>query len=418
MWDPFFATKFPPQTVSYEAGAEFPSSRRGSSKLTRVRSQERCLKRKMLPDAYGCVVANRFGNLLDDDADPLSEVETRRRGREEEGRREDDRRRPFPDQRGGDGEGEEEEEEGRRGEERQAEETRAEGKSQKDPARPCRLRTGASLSDSDAPDPAPVRRQQQRVRPGPVTESGDGREEAQRGTKRAAFGDRRANQEEYPQEFSIPKPSYNADSDLRGRGGNRGRRGSRGGGGYTRNSDNFNLRGKREYDRHNGTGISPEEKRGGRGPWNWGCAEEAATASEVDVEMVVQVAMEMTLDEWKAMQEISRPKTEFNIRKAENKIPSKAKVIHQSKHLENLKVTPEDMEDDGNFLRRSVNDITSLLDINFGSLGRPTRGGRGRGARGGPTSRPERPKPIMEREEDPAPNPDDPEDFPALSAGR
>lgn len=25
----------------------------------------------MLPDAFGCAVANRFGNLLDDDADPL-----------------------------------------------------------------------------------------------------------------------------------------------------------------------------------------------------------------------------------------------------------------------------------------------------------------------------------------------------------
>lgn len=55
------------------------------------------------------------------------------------------------------------------------------------------------------------------------------------------------------------------------------------------------------------------------------------------------------------------------------------------------------MEDEGNFLRRSVNDITSLLDINFGSLGRPSRGGRGRGARGGPSARPERPKPILER---------------------
>lgn len=33
---------------------------------------------KMLPDAYGCAVANRFGDLLDDDADPfdlLSKVE-------------------------------------------------------------------------------------------------------------------------------------------------------------------------------------------------------------------------------------------------------------------------------------------------------------------------------------------------------
>lgn len=50
--------------------------------------------------------------------------------------------------------------------------------------------------------------------------------------------------------------------------------------------------------------------------------------------MVVQVAMEMTLDEWKALQETNRPKAEFNIRKAVDKIPSKAKVIHQSKHPE------------------------------------------------------------------------------------
>lgn len=50
--------------------------------------------------------------------------------------------------------------------------------------------------------------------------------------------------------------------------------------------------------------------------------------------MLVQVAMEMTLDEWKAMQEMNRPKAEFNIRKAEDKIPSKAKVIHESKHVE------------------------------------------------------------------------------------
>lgn len=64
---------------------------------------------------------------------------------------------------------------------------------------------------------------------------------------------------------------------------------------------------------------------------------------------------------------------------------------------QNFKGTLEDMEIEGNFLRRSVNDITSLLDINFGSLGRPTRGGRGRGARGGLPTRLERPKPILER---------------------
>lgn len=55
---------------------------------------------------------------------------------------------------------------------------------------------------------------------------------------------------------------------------------------------------------------------------------------EEDGEMVVQVAMEMTLDEWKALQEINRPKAEFNIRKAENAIPSQAKVIHQSKRID------------------------------------------------------------------------------------
>ncbi|XP_056231691.1 intracellular hyaluronan-binding protein 4-like [Seriola aureovittata] len=373
----------------------------------------------MLPDAYGCVVANRFGNLLDDEADPfdlINEVETEKEKKKKKKKKDDDKKgkQKKPGQR----------------------------ESQKDRRLPIA---------SDGQEPVPVRKQQQQqqqpqqTRPRPVIESGDGREEAQRGMKRAAVAERRANQEAYPQEFSTSKPSYYADTDSRGRGGIRGRRGARGGG-YTRNQDSFNLRGKREYDRHNGTGISPEEKRGGRGPWNWGCVEEAAselmevtsdtpvkseepqipadeenqnrTMEEEDGEMVVQVAMEMTLDEWKAVQEMSRPKAEFNIRKAENKIPSKAKVIHQSNHLENLKETLEDMEDDGNFLRRSVNDITSLLDINFGSLGRPTRGGRGRGARGGPTSRPERPKPILEREDDLAPNPDDPEDFPALPTGR
>ncbi|XP_035513799.1 intracellular hyaluronan-binding protein 4-like [Morone saxatilis] len=393
----------------------------------------------MLQDAYGCAVANRFGDLLDDEADPfdlMSQVEMVKEKKKKK-----------------------KEEEDKKGKQKKP----GQKESQKDRRLPVA---------SDGLDPVPVRKQkqqqqqqqpqqqkqqqpqqqkqqqqqqqQQQARPRPGTDSRDGREEAQRGMKRVAFGERRANQVEYPQEFSISKPSYNADSDFSGRGGIRGRRGARGGG-YTRNSDNFNPRGKREYDRHNGTGISPEEKRGGRGPWNWGSVEEAASelmevtadapvkseepqmpveeenpnrSMEEDGEMVVQVAMEMTLDEWKAMQEISRPKAEFNIRKAESKIPSKAKVIHQSKYIENIKETVEDMEDDGNFLRRSVNDITSLLDINFGSLGRPSRGGRGRGGRGGPTSRPERPKPILEREDDLAPNPDDPEDFPALSAGR
>ena len=41
----------------------------------------------MLPDAYGCVVANRFGKLLDDDADPfdlINEAESEKEKKKEE----------------------------------------------------------------------------------------------------------------------------------------------------------------------------------------------------------------------------------------------------------------------------------------------------------------------------------------------
>ncbi|XP_028269139.1 intracellular hyaluronan-binding protein 4-like isoform X2 [Parambassis ranga] len=366
----------------------------------------------MLPDAYGCAVANRFGDLLDDDADPFDLINKADKENEKKKKKKKEL----------------EEKKGKQKKPGQKE-------SQKDRRLPV----------LDSQEPLPVRKQQQQqqqqARPPLVTEKGGGREDAQGGMKRASAGQHRENREEVPQEFSIPKPSYNADSEFRGRGGIRGRRGARNGG-YTRNQETFNIRGKREYDRHNGTGISPEEKRGGRGPWNWGCVEEAASelmevtsnppvkseepqmvveeetpnraTDDEDGEMVVQVAMEMSLDEWKALQETSRSKPEFKIRQAEDKIPTKAKVIHQSRQPEIVKVT---IDNDGNFLRKSVNDITSLLDINFGSLGRPARGGRGRGGRGGQSDRQEKAHPIMEREDHLPPNPDDPEDFPALSVG-
>ncbi|XP_047447442.1 intracellular hyaluronan-binding protein 4-like isoform X2 [Mugil cephalus] len=373
---------------------------------------------KMLPDAYGCVVANRFGDLLDDEADPFDLIGEVQMEKEKKKKKKDEEDKKAKQKKPG----------------------------QKESQKDRRVRAGC-----DGQDPFPVRKQQQpqqqqHARSTSVTESREDREEAQRGMKRPSAVQRRVVREENPPEFSVPKPYYDADTESRGRGGFRGRRGLRGGG-YTRNQDNFNLRGKREYDRHNGTGISPEEKRGGRGPWNWGCVDEASSelmevktdtpvkseepqgpaeeeglkgeGDEEDAEMVVQVAVEMTLDEWKALQETSRPKAEFNIRKGEEKIPSKAKVIHQSKRVETIKGTMEDIEDEGNFLRKSVNDITSLLDINFGSLGRPNRGGRGRGARGGQGTRPERVvKPMLERDDVLAPNIDDPEDFPALSGGR
>ncbi|XP_029960085.1 intracellular hyaluronan-binding protein 4-like [Salarias fasciatus] len=367
----------------------------------------------MLPDAYGCVVANRFGDLLDDDADPfdlITQVEAEKEKQRKKKKEEEEKKKKTKQKRPGQRE------------------------SQKD----RRLPRGSDAGQ----DPVPVLKPGQAY-PAAGSQSGQGKEQGQRGMKRAAAGQRRAKQEEHPLEPSTDKPSYNPDSYVEGRGGSRGRRGARSGG-YSRNSDGFNQRGRREFDRHNGTGISPEEKRGGRGPWNWGAAEDDAgelmevtpdespkndepqtptegnpngNAEEENGEIMVHVAMEMSLDEWKAMQEMKRPKSEFNIRKAEDKIPSKAKVIHQSKNLEILKTPMEDGEDEGNYLRKSVNDITSLLDINFGSLGRPSRGGRGRGGRGGQSVRWEGPKLAPEKDEL-APNPDDPEDFPALSAGK
>lgn len=47
----------------------------------------------MLPDAYGCVVANRFGNLLDDEADPfdlINEVETEKEKKKKKKKKEGD----------------------------------------------------------------------------------------------------------------------------------------------------------------------------------------------------------------------------------------------------------------------------------------------------------------------------------------
>lgn len=373
----------------------------------------------MLPDEFGCAVANRFGDLLDDDdVDPfdlINKAETEKDKKKKKKRQEDEKK------------------------------NRQKKPGQKESQRDRRVPVG-----SEAQEPVQVHKLQSRADPS----TGRAEKEEPRTTKRAAYGERRTYSEDVPQEFSVLGLS-GEESDGRVRGGFRGgRRGGGGGGGgkggSMRNQDTFQLRGKREYDRHNGTGISPEEKRGGRGPWNWGSVDEAACElmevteaakakseetqsptvegsnpimQEEEGEVVVQFAVEMSLDEWKELQEMNRPKAEFNIRKAENKIPSKAKVIHESKHLETLKSALQDLGDEGTFLRRSVNDITSLMDINFGSLGRSGRGGRGRGGqrggtRAGATAQPERVMPVGEGRDVMAPDPYDPEDFPALSAGQ
>ncbi|XP_070764663.1 SERPINE1 mRNA-binding protein 1 isoform X3 [Enoplosus armatus] len=234
-------------------------------------------------------------------------------------------------------------------------------------------------------------------------------------------------------EFSVEKPI--GDRPMRGRGGGRGGRGGRGRG--MGRSDGFDSRGKREFDRHSGSdrsSLKGEEKRGGSGSHNWGTVKDELNEldqsnvteenpdgeehppadsenKENEVEEVKEEGpKEMTLDEWKAMQDKERAKVEFNIRKAnEGSDWNKGFVLHKSK-----------AEDEHHF-RKPANDITSQLEINFGDLGRPGRGrggprggrgGRGRGAAG--ATRPVRGG-RTDKSSASVPNVDDPEAFPALA---
>ncbi|MBN3325242.1 HABP4 protein, partial [Atractosteus spatula] len=378
-----------------------------------------------MQESFGCAVMNRFDQLLDDEADPFdilreAEEEKKKRKKKEESKK------------GSGG-------------------TAKPGKkeSQKDRKVPVFLGGEALHSDSAAVDTVcaglfSLGRTEQRYgtvasssRQQPPRAPGLLGQNENRGTevkvvyseRREVFRERRPNELEAPLDFSVEKPSDQFDRGMRGRGG-RGRGGR--GGTFFRSFDGFDQRGKREFERHSGSdraGIRPEEKRGGGGPRNWGSVkdemsdmehgvpneeagdtEEAHGAPEGDAEnqgtegegeAYEDYVAEMTLDEWKALQEQNRPKKEFNIRKPETSVPSKAVVIHKSKYLDvstframsvvlyflpiqNLKEESDEDDEDHHFFRRPANDITTQLDINFGSLSRQGRGGRGgRGGRRG-----------------------------------
>jgi len=271
-------------------------------------------------------------------------------------------------------------------------------------------------------------------------------------------------------EFSVEKPI--GDRPMRGRGGPRGGRGGRGRG--MGRSDGFDSRGKREFDRHSGSDKSQkgEEKRGGSGSHNWGTvkddineldqsnvtdenpegeehppADSENKENEVEEGPKEEVAKEMTLDEWKAVQDKERAaaKVEFNIRKAnEGADWKKGYVLHKSKTEDEKKAAAliddaEEPKAEDEHHRKPANDITAQLEINFGDLGRPGRGrggprggrgGRGRGGEGRGGDR----EPRGDRDRDGAsartprgggrterpsgvsvPNVDDPEAFPALA---
>ncbi|XP_075067198.1 intracellular hyaluronan-binding protein 4 isoform X2 [Mixophyes fleayi] len=322
-----------------------------------------------MQDAFGCAVKNRFFHLLDDESDPLdilhqASVEISRRKK--------------------------------KGEAAAAKKTGNKRESQKD------RKAFVIETSTEAPDQKHAPKQS--LYKGIQNENSGAQVKADRAERRPAFREFRSNIER-PLEYSMD----NFEKEKLVRNWIANQRGGRGG--FSRNTDYDNQRGKREFDRHSGNDRTEVE---------------AAHMESVEVNEIIDVTeeeqdiklsedsaedhREMSLDEWKSMQVQNRPKIELNLRKPETSMPSKAVVIHKSKFKNNL----EGFEDDQQCgLRKPVNDITFQLDINFGSLPRPGRGGRGGGR--GRGRREETYLHDMTDVQEFLLNPDDPEDFPALS---
>uniref|UniRef100_A0A8C6D4T8 Hyaluronan binding protein 4 n=1 Tax=Moschus moschiferus TaxID=68415 RepID=A0A8C6D4T8_MOSMO len=295
-----------------------------------------------MQESFGCVVANRFHQLLDDESDPFDIL------------REAERRRQQQLQR-------------KRRDEAAAAAAGAGNRGGRSPA-------GASGH-----------------RPG----AGGGRRESQK--ERKSLPAPSSQQPDSP--GGGPQPPGQKRTPRRGE--QQGWSDSRGTEVTLDRAERRSYREYRPYDTERQADFTPEK-----------FTDEKVPELEVEEETQVQ---EMTLDEWKNLQEQTRPKPEFNIRKPESTVPSKAVVIHKSKYRDDM--VKDDYEDDAHVFRKAANDITSQLEINFGNLPRPGRGARG-GTRGG-RGRIRRAENYGPRAEvviqDVAPNPDDPEDFPALA---
>ncbi|XP_058250822.1 SERPINE1 mRNA-binding protein 1 isoform X2 [Hemibagrus wyckioides] len=393
-----------------------------------------------LQDGFGCVVTNRFDQLLDDESDPfdiLKAAENRRKdaaaaaskpaaqaARQPKKESQKERKNPPPER-----------------------------KEDPQPAAPIKKdgvrRMGRKQQEQQGQNP-------------PHQQGAQGDRRPERRVHRERRFEKPPEEKHEGGEASVDKPA--GDRPPRGRGGGRGGRGGRGRG--IGRTDGFDSRGKRDFDRHSGNDKSQkaDEKRGGAGSHNWGNTKEEAsephqsTAPEAPVEGEEPAApadsenkeneveevkdegpKEMTLDEWKAMQNKERAKVEFNIRKPNEGDEGQWKkgyVLHKSKskdlgrpsgtlieagdaNAESLsKGASEDVSGDHHF-RKPANDITSQLEINFGDLGRPGRGrGNSRGGRGGRGGgnragrgggRSEKGGGVS------VPNVDDPEAFPALA---
>ncbi|MBZ3883727.1 Intracellular hyaluronan-binding protein 4 [Sciurus carolinensis] len=394
-----------------------------------------------MQESFGCVVANRFHQLLDDESDPFDIL------REAERRRQQQLQRRKRDE--------------------AAAAAAAGGRGGKSPAGASSHRPGAggrresqkerkSLagappdSPGGGPQPPGQKRTPRRGEPLGWNDS-RGTEVTLDRAERRPYREYRPYENERQADFTAekftdekPVDRFDRDRPPRGRGGPRGGMRGRGrGSSGSRAVDTFDPRGKRDFERYAGndkTALRTEDSTGGGGVRTWGSGRDTSDAEltapmeettamqesqgtpeeespakvpELEVEEETQV-QEMTLDEWKNLQEQTRPKPEFNIRKPESSVPSKAVVIHKSRYRDDM-VKAED--DEAHVFRKAANDITSQLEINFGNLPRPGRGARGstRGGRG----RIRRAETYGPRAEvvtqDVAPNPDDPEDFPALA---
>ncbi|GAB0204710.1 intracellular hyaluronan-binding protein 4 isoform X2 [Grus americana] len=349
----------------------------------------------VMQESFGCAVANRFYQLLDDESDPFDILREAERRQQQRKKRDEAAaaagKRTGPGGRAGGGKKE----------------------SQKERKQPGSPPTAGGPSQSGQKR-APKRGEQQGL-------NNRGAEVKQDKIEwRPSFREYRSYETERQAEFTVERPTERLDRErpIRGRGGGRGAMRGRGrGGGINRSFNGFEQRGKREFERpswNDKIGMeqtAPVEETAETAEQP-GTSEGEPLNKVAEEEPVEEVVQEMTLDEWKNLQQQNRPKPEFNIRKPASTVPSKAVVIHKSKYSNNLQ--KEDFEDDSHVFRRPVNDITSQLDINFGSLPRPGRGSRGaRGGRGrGRRLEETGPRPEVQLV---APNPDDPEDFPALA---
>ncbi|XP_064435936.1 intracellular hyaluronan-binding protein 4 isoform X4 [Mirounga angustirostris] len=345
-----------------------------------------------MQESFGCVVANRFHQLLDDESDPfdiLREAEHRRQQQLQRKRRDEAAAAGAGNRGGRSPAGASGHRPGAGGGRRESQKER---KSLPAP--------GAQQPDSPGGGPLPPG-----TRAPPGTWAPPGQRRAPRRGEQQGWNDIRGTEvtldraerrsyREYrpyeterqadftPEKFTDEKPidRFDRDRPLRGRGGPRGAMRSRGRGGPgNRAFDGFDQRGKRDFESDVEQTAPMEETTAveeSPGPLE---EESPAKVPELELEEETQV-QEMTLDEWKNLQEQTRPKPEFNIRKPESTVPSKAVVIHKSKYRDDM--VKDDYEDDAHVFRKAANDITSQLEINFGNLPRPGRGARG-GTRGG-----------------------------------